>query len=191
LKIKSQKYKQMKRILVLCLLFVVGTVSAQKYYTKTGETDFKASVDAFEPVEAKSNSTTSILKVDTGDLAALLFMKSFHFKVALMEEHFNENYMDSDKFPKATFKGKLKDFSMSDLSATAKEYKLSGTLTVRGKAKEIEATAMISKDGDKIVLKSFFTVKPQDFDIDIPSIVRDKIAKEINVTLNYELVEKK
>ncbi|MBC8756580.1 YceI family protein [Kordia sp. YSTF-M3] len=181
----------MQKILVLCLLFVVGTVSAQKYYTKTGETDFKASVDAFEPVEAKSNSTTSILKVDTGDLAALLFMKSFHFKVALMEEHFNENYMDSDKFPKATFKGKLKDFNMSDLSATAKEYKLSGTLTVRGKAKEIETTAMISKDGDKIVIKSFFTVKPQDFDIDIPSIVRDKIAKEINVTLNYELVEKK
>ncbi len=181
----------MQKILVLCLLFVVGTVSAQKYYTKTGETDFKASVDAFEPVEAKSNSTTAILQMGTGDIAALLFMKSFHFKVALMEEHFNENYMDSDKFPKATFKGKLKNFSMSDLSVTAKEYKLSGTLTVRGKAKDIETTAMISKDGDKVVLTSYFTVKPQDFDIEIPGIVRDKIAKEINVTLNYELVEKK
>lgn len=181
----------MKKIIIVCLLFVAGTVSAQKYYTKTGETDFKASVEAFEQVEAKSNSTTVILKAATGELAALLFMKSFHFKVALMEEHFNENYMDSDKFPKATFKGNLKDFNMSDLSATAKEYKLSGTLTVRGKAKEIESTAMVSKDGDKIVVKSGFTVKPQDFDIDIPSIVRDKIAKEINVTLNYELVEKK
>ncbi len=181
----------MKKILIVGFLFVVGTVSAQKYYTKTGETDFKASVEAFEPVEAKSNSTTAILQVGSGDIAALLFMKSFHFKVALMEEHFNENYMDSDKFPKATFKGKLKDFSMSDLSATAKEYKLSGTLTVRGKAKDIETTAMITKDGDKVVFTSFFTVKPQDFDIEIPSIVRDKIAKEINVTLNYELVEKK
>lgn len=181
----------MKKILVLCLFFVVGTVSAQKYFTKTGETDFKASVDAFEPVEAKSNSTTVILQVDTGDIAALLFMKSFHFKVALMEEHFNENYMDSDKFPKATFKGSLEDFNISDLSATAKEYKLSGTLTVRGKAKDIKTTAMISKDGDKVILTSFFTVKPQDFDIEIPSIVREKIAKEINVTLNYELVEKK
>lgn len=181
----------MKKILLLCVLFVASSVSAQKYYTKTGETDFKASVEAFEQVEAKSNSTTAILKVDTGDLAALLFMKSFHFKVALMEEHFNENYMDSDKFPKATFKGKLKNFNMSDLSGTAKEYKLSGTLTVRGIAKDIETVAMISKDGDKVVVKSLFTVKPQDFDIDIPRIVRNKIAKEINVTLNYELVEKK
>lgn len=181
----------MKKILLLCMFFVVGTISAQKYFTKTGETDFKASVDAFEPVEAKSNSTTAILKVDNGDLAALLFMKSFHFKVALMEEHFNENYMDSDKFPKATFRGNLKDFNMSDLSSTATAYKLSGTLTIRGKAKEIETTATVSKDGDKIIVQSVFTVKPQDFDIDIPSIVRNKIAKEINVTLNYELIEKK
>lgn len=181
----------MKRIIVLCFLFVAASVSAQKYYTKTGETDFKASVEAFEPVEAKSNSTTVILNTGSGDIAALLFMKSFHFKVALMEEHFNENYMDSDKFPKATFKGKLKDFNMGDLSSTAKEYNLSGTLTVRGKAKDIQTTAMISKVGDKIIIKSNFSVKPQDFDIDIPSIVRNKIAKEINVTLNYELVEKK
>ena len=181
----------MKRILIMCMFLAVGTVSAQKYFTKTGETDFKASVEAFEPVEAKSNSTTVILKVDSGDLAALLFIKSFHFKVALMEEHFNENYMDSDKHPKATFRGKLKDFNMSDLSSTAKEYQLSGTLTVRGKAKEITTTAKVSKDGEKITVKSMFTVKPQDFDIDIPSIVRNKIAKEINVTLNYELIEKK
>ncbi|WP_420574433.1 YceI family protein [Kordia sp.] len=180
----------MKKILILCMFLTVGTVTAQKYYTKTGETDFKASVEAFEPVEAKSNSTTVIL-TDSGSLAALLFIKSFHFKVALMEEHFNENYMDSDKHPKATFKGKIKDFNMADLSSTAKEYQLAGTLTVRGKAKEIETTAKISKDGEKIKINSFFSVKPQDFDIDIPSIVRNKIAKEINVTLNYELVEKK
>ncbi|EDP94805.1 YceI family protein [Kordia algicida OT-1] len=173
------------------MFITVGTVTAQKYFTKTGETDFKASVEAFEPVEAKSNSTTAILKVDSGDLAALLFIKSFHFKVALMEEHFNENYMDSDKHPKATFKGKLKNFSMSDISSTAKEYQLSGILTVRGKTKEITTTAKVSKNGEKITIDSFFSVKPQDFDIDIPSIVRKKIAKKINVTLHYELVEKK
>ncbi|AXG72218.1 YceI-like domain protein [Kordia sp. SMS9] len=181
----------MKKLLHLCLFLAVGTVAAQKYYTKTGTTDFKASVEAFEPVEAKSNSTTAVLKVDSGELAALLFIKSFHFKVALMEEHFNENYMDSDKFPKATFKGKLEGFNMSDLSSTAKEYNLTGTLTVRGKAKEVATTAKVSKNGDKIMVASFLSVKPQDFGIEIPSIVREKIAKEINITLNYELIEKK
>jgi hypothetical protein len=170
---------------------MVGTITAQKYYTKTGQTDFKASVAAFEPVEAESNSTTAVLKVDSGELAALLFIKSFHFRIALMEEHFNENYMDSDKFPKATFKGKLKNFDMAALSSESKEYPVSGTLTVRGVEKQIETTAKVSKSGDKIVLESFFSVKPQDFGIEIPSIVREKIAKEINISLNYELVEKK
>lgn len=173
------------------MFLMVGTVAAQKYYTKTGQTDFKASVAAFEPVEATSESTTAVLKADSGELAALLFIKSFHFRIALMEEHFNENYMDSDKFPKAKFKGKLEGFNMSDLSGTAKEYNLKGTLTVRGKEKEIATTAKVSKNGEKIIVESFFSVKPQDFGIDIPSIVREKIAKEINVTLNYELVEKK
>ncbi len=181
----------MKKLIHLCLFLAVGTVAAQKYYTKTGTTDFKASVAAFEPVEAKSNSTTAVLKVDSGELAALLFIKSFHFKVALMEEHFNENYMDSDKFPKATFKGKLEGFNMSDLSSTAKEYNLAGTLTVRGKTQEVATTAKVSKSGDKIIVTSFLSVKPQDFGIEIPSIVREKIAKEINITLNYELIEKK
>lgn len=181
----------MKKLLYLCMFLAVGTVAAQKYYTKTGTIDFKASVAAFEHVEAKSNSTTVVLNVNTGDIAALLFIKSFHFKVALMEEHFNENYMDSDKHPKATFKGKLANFSMADISNTAKEYSLTGTLTVRGQAKEIATTAKVSKNGEKITIEAYFSVKPQDFGIEIPSIVREKIAKEINITLNYELVEKK
>ncbi len=173
------------------MLFVFGITSAQKYYTKTGTTNFKASVEAFEPVEATSNSTTVILNTENGDLAALLFIKSFHFKVALMEEHFNENYMDSDKYPKATFKGKLANFDMSALSSSPKEYTLEGTITVRGKTKEISTKANVYLEGDKIMIESFFSVKPQDFDIDIPSIVREKIAKEINLTLNYELIKKK
>lgn len=181
----------MKKVLIMCFLFVAGTLSAQKYYTKTGTTEFKASVEAFEPVEAKSNSTTAVLKTSTGDIAALLFVKSFHFKVALMEEHFNENYMDSDKFPKATFKGKIEAFDMSKVSESGQEFNINGTLNVRGKDKKINTTATLTKNGDKIVLKSKFSVKPQDFGIEIPSIVREKIAKEINVNLHYELIEKK
>lgn len=181
----------MKKAILLCMLFAFGMVSAQKYYTKTGATNFKASVEAFEPVEATSKSTTVILNTENGNIAALLFIKSFHFKVALMEEHFNENYMDSDKYPKATFKGTLTNFSMDELIGSPKEYVLSGTLTVRGVSKEIVTKADVYKDGNQIIVQSNFTVKPQDFNIDIPSIVREKIAKEINLTLYYELIEKK
>lgn len=180
----------MKKIALIILFFVSIQLSAQKFYTKTGTTDLKASVEAFEPVEAVNKSTSVVLKADTGDIASLLFIKAFRFRVALMEEHFNENYMDSDKFPKATFKGKVEDFDLSKIEGT-KEFKIKGTLTVRGIKKEIETMGSFSKKGDKLHLNASFSVKPQDFNIKIPGIVREKIAKTIILTLDYELIEKK
>ena len=181
----------MKKSLLILICIVTSQIAlSQTYFTRTGFTEFKASVKAFEPVEAKNNSTTVILKTKTGDLAAQLFITAFKFKVALMQEHFNENYMDSDKFPKAVFRGKLKNFDFNSLS-DKQEYDLSGSLTVRGIKKEVNTKMTVKKTGDKIHLLSEITVKPQDFDIKIPSIVRKKIADKIIITINYELVEKK
>ena len=182
----------MKNILFIGALFLVTTsLSAQKYFTKTGTTEFKASVEAFEPVEAVNKSTTVVLNTENGQIAGLLFVKAFHFEIALMQEHFNENYMDSDKYPKATFRGQLEDFDIENLSAESKDVKLKGTLTVHGKEKTIDTIAQLKKEGDKIVFTSILSVEPQEFDIKIPGIVREKIAKSINLTLNYELVKKK
>ena len=187
----SQKIKIMKKTIAILMVLVSCQVAfAQTYFTRTGTTDFKASVEAFEPVEATNNSTTAILKTQTGDIAAQLFINAFKFRVALMQEHFNENYMDSDKYPKAVFKGNLKDFDFSSFSGE-QEYDLSGTLTVRGVKKEISSKATLKKVGDKVQMTTNFTVEPQDFDIKIPSIVRKKIADKINVSISYELVEKK
>ena len=180
----------MNKLILFAIVLISQSIAAQKYFTRTGTTKFKASVEAFEPVKAVNKSTTAILVLDSGDIASQLFVSAFKFKVALMQEHFNENYMDSDKYPKATFRGKLQDFNMSDLS-NEKEYTLKGTLTVRGIKKEIETTAKVKMTDGKISLASSFFVKPQDFEIKIPNIVRKKIAESINITLNYELVEKK
>tara|TARA_B110000090_G_scaffold25295_1_gene25372 strand:- start:230 stop:808 length:579 start_codon:yes stop_codon:yes gene_type:complete len=185
-----RKLNLMKKILFFLLFSVTISGFSQTYFTRTGTTNFKASVTAFEPVEATNKSTTVILKTATGDLAAQLFMTAFQFRVALMQEHFNENYMDSNTHPKAVFRGKLADFNFTELS-TKKEYDLSGTLTIKGVKKEINTTARVTLEGDKIIVSSKFTVAPQDFDIDIPKIVRKKIAETIHITLNYELVEKK
>lgn len=179
-----------KTIAILICLVSCQIALSQTYFTRTGSTEFKASVEAFEPVEAKNNSTTVILKTQSGDIAAQLFINAFKFRVALMQEHFNENYMDSDKFPKAIFKGKLKGFDFSNLSGE-QEYDLSGTLTVRGVKKEINTKAKVKKAGDNVHVTTAFSVEPQEFDIKIPSIVRKKIADKINVSINYELVEKK
>jgi len=181
----------MKKTIVLFIFLVSCQLGfSQTYFTRTGTTEFKASVEAFEPVEATNNSTTAILKTESGDIAAQLFINAFKFRVALMQEHFNENYMDSNKYPKAIFRGLLKGFDFSEFSEE-KEYDLSGTLTVRGVKKEINSKATLKKVGDAIQMTATFSVKPQDFDIKIPSIVRKKIADQINVSINYELVEKK
>ncbi len=170
--------------MLLCLQSLV----AQKYITRSGVTSFKASVAAFEPIEATNKSTSAVITAD-GNVAALLLIKGFHFKVALMQEHFNENYMDSNQFPKATFKGKLSNFSIEKLSSV-QEFPLSGILTMKGKATKINTIAKVTLQNNKLILTSDFSVTPKDFDIKIPSIVRKKIAKETKISIQYELVKK-
>ena len=103
----------MKKIsLYLVLLIGIAGFSQSKLITKTGKITFEASVPAFEEVKAKNESVTCILNTENGEIATLALIKGFRFKIALMEEHFNENYIESDRYPKATFKGKIDDFKM-------------------------------------------------------------------------------
>lgn len=181
----------MRFLFLFAGLLACSGVFAQKYFTKTGLTEFKASVDTFEPVEATNESTTAILNVETGEVAALILVKAFQFRVALMQEHFNENYMDSDEHPKATFAGTIKDFDLSKIGTTAVELPIEGTLTVKGKEKPVSTVGTFHEKDGKIMVDATFSVKPGDFDIEIPSVVRKKIAENVNITLSYELIEKK
>ena len=163
---------------------------AQKYFTRTGITQFKASEKAYEPVEANNESTTAILNTKTGQVAAQVFIAAFQFDNALMQEHFNENYMDSHQYPKATFKGELKDFSKKKLTSDS-SFDLDGVLTIKGIEKEVLTKVYLKEENNRLYITSNFWVKPEDFDIKIPSIVRDKIAQQIQISIAYELIEKK
>jgi hypothetical protein len=116
-------------------------------------------------------------------------MVSFPFKVALMQEHFNENYMDSDIYPKAIFRGKIESFDFEKLSSD-ETYTLKGKLTIRGISKELSFPVLLSKTNKRINLKGTFSVNPKNFGIEIPNIIRKKIARKINITINYELSKK-
>lgn len=165
------------------------SISAQnKYLTKTGTINFEASVPAFEEVAAKNKSVTAILNTENGDIAALALVKGFRFKNALMEEHFNENYAESDKFPKATFKGKIKDFNLENLKSS---YTINGQLSFHGKTKAFENIAIsISSEKDILSIQGTFSAKASDFDIEIPKIVSNKISEDIEVTFEFELHKK-
>jgi hypothetical protein len=178
----------MKKILFYGLLLVVVQNFAQtKLVTKTGKITFEASVPAFEEVKAKNEAVTCILNPATGEIASLALMKGFRFKVALMEEHFNENYVESDKFPKATFKGKIEGFDLSKLTTTAKDYTLKGKLELLGKTKDITVIVKIKKTDAGVEIDSDFTVNTDDFDIEIPSVVSKKLSKKVAVKLDFTL----
>ncbi|PQJ21544.1 YceI family protein [Tenacibaculum sp. SG-28] len=173
---------------VLLFLLLSQTLFSQKFYTRTGVTEFKASLDAIEPIEATTNSTTVIL-TNTGEIAAQLFVGSFAFRVALMQEHFNENYMESNEYPKAIFRGKLSNFN-SENSATENSQTLDGVLTIKNIEKKVSFPVAVSRKKNTISIEGTFTVKTSDFSIKIPKIVRKKVSEEVTITINYELSEK-
>ena len=175
------------KILSLFILLSLNGFAQKKMLTKTGKLSFEASVPAFEEIKAKNESVTCILNPATGEIASLALIKSFRFKVALMEEHFNENYMESDTYPKATFKGKIDNFDVAKLTSIAKEYSIRGKMEMHGKTKDITITATIKKSDTGIDITSDFFVTTDDFGIEIPSVVSNKVSKKVAVKLDISL----
>ncbi len=174
---------------VLLFVFLFATIgfAQDKIVTKNGKVTFEATVPSFEEVKAKNDGVTCIINTKTGEIASLTMVKGFRFKTALMEEHFNENYIESDKYPKSTFKGKIENFDMVKLTADGKEYTIKGKLELHGKSKDITVKATIRKTGDGVGLVSNFIVNTDDFGIDIPSVVSKKVSKKVNVMLDFTL----
>ena len=179
--------KKKKNLLILLFAFSIYQSFAQdNYFTRSGTLSF-FSATPMENIEAKNSQTSCILNTSTGEIAVSAQMKGFEFEKALMQEHFNENYVESHKYPKATFKGKIVDFSPESISESAKEVKIEGILNVHGVDKEISTTATISKKDDAYDAVSKFKVAASDFDIKIPKAVINNIAKEIEVSINLQL----
>ena len=128
----------MKKLSLLFTFISFFCFSQEKYLTKTGVLTFEASVPSFEEIKATNTNVTAIFNASNGEFATLALVKGFRFKNALMEEHFNESYVESSKYPKATFSGKIKDFNSSELSGVQKDYILLGTVSMHGKEKKNE-----------------------------------------------------
>lgn len=180
----------MKRKLVYFVLFICCQqgVNAQKYFTKEGNVSFFSEAP-MENIEAHNSKATAVLDMETGRVEWAILIKAFNFKKALMQEHFNENYMESSKFPKAVFKGAIKNWQKLDLNNNQTvELDLEGSMTIHGVTREITTPASFIVLDGQLSGKSKFTVLVQDYDIEIPSVVRDKIAKEILVTVDASFI---
>lgn len=174
------------RVLLVFLFFANATFS-QKMLTRNGNITFEGSMPTFEEIKASTATASAILDESTGNFAALALIKSFKFKSPLMEEHFNENYMESNTFPKATFRGNIQNFDPQKLSETKTSYDLEGDLTIHGVTKKIKTTIYFMALKSSITATANFVIKPEDYNIEIPSIVRNKIAKDIKTSLKFIL----
>lgn len=171
----------------LLLFLAAGELSAQSpLITRDGTTSF-FSHSPIEDIEAINEKTTAAINFATGEVVVKMLIKHFTFENALMQEHFNENYMESEKFPAAIFKGKLESDTPVDITQTG-EYPVTlvGELTIRGIAKPMTAEATITVAGDEVTATTKFIAKPADFDIKIPSVVVKNIAEEIEVTTTLD-----
>lgn len=172
----------MRKLLLFGLLsFGVSTIAQDKMITKTGKITFEATVPAFEEVKATNDGVTCVLNSKTGEIASLALLKGFRFKLALMEEHFNENYVESDSYPKSTFKGKIENFDASTLTSAAKDFIMKGKMELHGKTKDVVIPAKIKKTDAGIEIVSNFTVNADDFAIAIPSVVKSKVSNKVIV----------
>lgn len=179
-----------RQLPIVVIFLLTGLLSAQeRYLDKSGVVVFEASEELFEPVKAKNESVTVILDPQEHTVASLALIRGFVFENSLMQEHFNENYIESDRFPKAIFKGEILDFDITHLNESTREYTIRGTLEVRGNIYEISPVVEIQKVGDVISIQGGFSVKPGYFDIKIPKIVENKIAKTVQVSLDFKLAK--
>lgn len=168
-------------------VFTAAQVNAQKYMTKNGHIMFYSETP-IETIQADNQQVNAALDVLTGELVFKVLMKSFQFEKALMQEHFNENYVESHKFPNSVFQGKITNIEQFDINKPGTfDALIEGELNLHGVTQKINEKGTLTVEGDVIKGNCKFNIKPADYDIKIPKAVINNIAEEIEVTVDVEL----
>ena len=180
----------MKNLILFLTLFAFANKQsdAQVYYTKNGNVSF-FSITVLENIDAENNQVISVLNIGTGALQFSLLNNAFHFSKAKMEDDFNEDYMESQKYPRSTFKGTITNVGdVSFAQDGSYPVKVNGELTIHGVTKNISARGTIAVKDGNISATSSFKVLVKDYKIQVPSIVSNKIGEsiEIKVACNYQ-----
>jgi hypothetical protein len=175
-------------LIMLSLMMISSSLTAQgKYFTRNGFISFFSSTPA-EEIKAVNENVSCVLDAETGKVEFAALMTAFQFKKALMAEHFNENYVESALYPKAVFSGVINNFNAVDMSKPGSyPVIVSGNMTMHGVTKEFSTEGTVEiKDGNLFV-STEFNIVPEDYKIEIPGVVREKIAKELLVTVKAKM----
>ena len=178
-----------KKIITLFFVLYYMSSFSQKYISRNGSVQFNASTP-LETINPINNYVSSVFNSENGDIVFQMNMISFKFDKALMETHFNEKYVESEKYPKATFIGTIQDWNFNMLDGNNYNVTVSGNITIHGIEKEIEVKGYIQQNNNNITINSNFSLIISDFNIHIPKLVRNKISKKVNVEVNINLKQK-
>lgn len=172
--------------MIFALVSFAIQVQAQKLSTREGYVRFFSEAP-LENIEAINEQVSSVLDPSTGKFAFLVPIRGFTFEKALMQEHFNENYLESGKYPNATFKGKVTDLKKLNLEKKGeRELTFKGTMTIHGVEQPFEEPVKVIVEKDKMKLQSKFMLKVADYDISIPDGKSEKISQKIEVTVKID-----
>lgn len=166
---------------LLLIIFCIESFG-QKFASEKSDVAFYSKA-AIEDITAHNKKSSSLIILPSGVIAFVIPISDFDFAKEMMKEHFNEKYMESDKFPKATFEGTLSGFDLKVpgvQKATAR-----GKLTIHGVTKDTEITGTMTAAGGKIDLRSKFMVRLADYNISIPTLLFKKIAEQVEVTVEF------
>lgn len=173
----------MKKLFLGCvLIFFANAVFSQKYVAEKSQITFFSDA-AIEDITATNKKASSIFNSSNGDIVFSIPISEFQFAKSLMQEHFNEKYMESDKYPKSTFQGKIENFDIS--KKETQNAKAIGKLSIHGVTKDVELPGTVENNGDKLVMKSKFIVKLEDYNIDRPQLLWQNIAEQVEVTVEF------
>jgi hypothetical protein len=190
-KIINQMKKTFLFLVLLCLVLQVivpQTSFGQLFMTQTGKTSFFSKTPV-EDISALNSNVLAVINSSNGEIAVKMNMTQFKFQNKLMEEHFNENYMESDKFPTGSFKGKINE-SIDYAKAGTYDVTAKGTFTIHGVTKDKVLTGKLTVAKEALTLDSNFEIALVDYKIDVPKLVWEKIAEKIAVKNNFTLVKK-
>ncbi len=177
----------MKRLVVLFTALIIGsTMFSQKMITRSGEIKFDATVPgAMDEVIGTNKTVSAIFDKSSTELVVLALVKSFKFKSALMEEHFNENYMESDKLPKASFNGKILNYN-----GKAGSYDVEGDLTIHGFINKVKTKMAVAYSSEKLMISGAFNIKLSDYDIDVPALAKKTLSETAKISIKLVLENK-
>lgn len=174
-----------KTLILICILFSLVNYS-QKMITRTGEIHFNATYPgAVDEVVGINKGVSAIFEKLSGEVVVQAMVKSFRFKIPLMEEHFNENYMESDIYPKANFKGKVLNYNSKNGI-----FEVEGDLTIHGVTNKVKTKMAFTSEGSKLIISGEFVVKLSDYNLKVPALAKKTLSETAKVFVSLPMEDK-